>query len=203
METNYAWGQGALADTSLAERLVGKRITGAATAIANIATASALSTAFGVAATLGAPSLDKLPHALELSAIPLAFGAFYAPSVWVLLTLFNRTIEAGDVARAAMRTVSVTGIVLGGFAPAVAFFELTSGTGAATAFAAFLELVAISTAGLLALRTFVRDTWVALHPSERDALARTLLVILVCLGVVLGARFYPAILSDLHGGFSR
>ena len=129
-----------------------------------------------------------------------AFALFYAPSLFVLLTLADVDVDARRVASASVRAVTVSGLVLGGLAPAVAFFELTGGVSAAR-FAAFLELVALTTAGILALRTFARDLTSGLNDDFSAAKAFGLVVLIAFLGVVFGARIYPSTLDHLHGDF--
>ncbi|MBC7172123.1 MAG: hypothetical protein H5U40_06850, partial [Polyangiaceae bacterium] len=84
----------------------------------DLTTGAASIYAFGLATSVAILDVESLAAALGLVVAPLAFAVFYAPSLWVLLALFDRPVAAGDVIRAAARGVWTMGALLAGLAPA-------------------------------------------------------------------------------------
>jgi hypothetical protein len=201
MESTRRWDEGP--DASFAEKLLGHDDEAFSRGLLRISTGTALAYAFGLAVSVADPAPVRMLEALAIAAVPLAFALFYAPSLWVLLTLFDHSVEPATVARAAVRSVGVTGLVLGGLAPAVVFFELTAGSVDASYFAAMLELLALTCASVLGLRSFVRDLISALPTAERSYTAMGIILAVAMLGAVLAMRFHPDTIDQLHGGYDH
>jgi hypothetical protein len=158
--------------------------------------------AFGLATSVGHPAFASFGAALGLIAAPLAFVVFYAPSLWVLLALFDRPVASGDVATAASRGLSTMGALLAGLVPAALFFELTAGGDPGQMQAFLLEMLAFGVAGLLGLRTFVRALRSAMKSASGSTggpIAFGLLALMSCLAAVLGLSLAPKALIALHG----
>jgi hypothetical protein len=188
-------------DDGFSRRMVTRGDPSPTRALLRILTGFAFAWAFGAAAGAGHPAPARLVDAMGVAAPPLAFSLFFTPSLWVLLTLFDRGVGAFEIARAAARGVSTTGMVLAGLVPLTVFFELTAGGPDGQRFAAALELCAVSFAGLLGLRAFACDVLEA-APSGRGGASTTALVLGTCgLGVLLGAHLVPGSILALHGGF--
>lgn len=122
--------------------------------VSRLATGAASLFAFGLACGSGAPSVASVGHAAELVSTPVLFALFFAPSLWVILTLFDQPIEARAVATASADGVSAMGSLLLGLVPAAVFFELTAGGDDGRDLATFLEFVAFCFAGAVGLARF-------------------------------------------------
>ncbi len=138
---------------------------------------------------------------LAMASPPLIFALGFGPALWVLLTLFGRSVDGSALAAAATRTTAAVGLALGGLAPAAALFELTAADSSGVGLAKGLELVFAFVSGLVGLRVFVLGVHGSLAPAERDGVTYLLLAAFCLLGLLLGGRLWIPTILGLDGGF--
>jgi len=161
-----------------------------------LATGAACIYAFGLACGAGDLSIATFGRAVGLVATPVIFAVFFAPSLWVILTLFDLPFAARDVAQSAIVGVESMGAMLGGLVPAALFFELTSGGESGSVVAMLLEGVAAAFAGLIGLARFKRRL---LGGSPTPSVANLLVAGFFGLAIVFGCTYGPDALMALHG----
>ena len=170
------------------------------------AEARRLGAAMGLAAIYGLAlggrggGVSMLAHAAGVPAALAAVALLGAPSLHIILALFDAPVKPLETLAATARALATTGIVLAGTAPAAALFVVTSEeVGAARATA----IVGLCVAGGLGLRRWFRDMRGALAPADSATRHVALLVLVgfVVFAVVLAARVWAHTLP-LFGGVS-
>lgn len=168
--------------------------------VIELASGAASTYAFGLAVAASHSSVESLADAAGLAALPLAFTLFYAPSLWVLLTLFHREVAPSEIARAATRCAERGGLFLLGLVPATVFFEWTSAGPSGLRITTFLESAAVLFAGIIGLRAFGTTVLESTRLGTSDRVVLGLVAAASCVGMLLGVLLVPDTLARLHGG---
>lgn len=161
-----------------------------------LASGAACIYAFGLACGVSDLSLATFGRAVGVVSTPVLFAVFFAPSLWVVLTLFDLPFAAGDVADSAVLGVESMGAMLGGLVPAALFFELTSGGHDGVTVAMVLEMTAFGFAGLVGLARFKRRLQ---GESAAPSLANLIVFGFFAIAIVFGIFYGPSAFVALHG----
>lgn len=160
-----------------------------------LATGAACIYAFGLACGASDLSVHTFGRAVGVVSTPVLFAIFFAPSLWVALTLFDLPFAAADVADSAVLGVESMGAMLGGLVPAALFFELTSGGRDGSIVAMVLEMVAFGFAGLVGLARFRTRLQ---GDSSAPSLANLIVFAFFAIAVVFGVACGPSAFLALH-----
>lgn len=168
--------------------------------VQRLGAAMGLAAIFGLAIGGRDGGVAMLAHAAGVPAALAAVALLGAPSLHIILALFDAPVKPLETLAATARAAATAGLVLAGTAPAAALFVVTSEEiGAARASA----MVGLAVAGLLGLRRWFRDMRTAVTPADSATRHATVLVLagFVVFAVVLASRVWAHTLP-LFGGVS-
>jgi len=157
-----------------------------------------LAAIYGAALGTRAGGWALLTHAIGVPAALLAIGLVGLPSLYIVLALFDAPLSIEGAARAAVRGIASSGLVLAGLAPLTALYVVTSASGGAAGIAGTLGLVI---GGFLGLRHLV----MALGEALKDADSATRHFAMVAqlgfgvFAVLLGWRIWSGLLPLVGG----
>ena len=159
---------------------------------------AAFASLFGAALGARFGPVSMAVHALGVPAGLLALGALALPAFAIVLSLADAPVDGLTLAHASARAAAHGGLVLGGFAPAVALFAVTAEepTTVALAGAAWLLL-----ASLVAARSFASElsSRVQLSPPGTRRKVRAALIAFLVFAAVLLLRVWTLTLPIFGG----
>ena len=183
------------------EHLLGGREAGASWAREGqrLAVAIGLASLFGVAIglRLGGPAIAV--HAFGVSVGILAVCGLAVPALAIVLALANASVDGLGLARATSRAAATAGLLLAGLAPGAALFAVTVEDAITVT---VVGAAGLALAGILAMRSFVRELAPQLRSSEGRArhLAHVAIPMFLVFAAILGARIWWVMLPIVRGG---
>jgi hypothetical protein len=163
-----------------------------------LAVAVGLASLFGGAVGLRVGGAAIAGHALGVSLGFLGVCGLAVPALAIVLALANASVDALGLARATSRAAANAGLLLAGLAPGAALFAVTVEDAITVT---VLGVAGLGLAGLLAMRSFVRDLAPQMSgDGERTrVLSRVALPAFLVFSAILAARIWWVMLPIVRG----
>jgi hypothetical protein len=161
-----------------------------------LAVATGLASLFGVALGLRAGGPGIVVHAFGVALGILGVCGLAVPALAIILAMANAPIDALGLARATARAAANAGLLLAGLAPGAALFAVTVEDALTVT---LVGVGALGLAGVLAMRSFVRELRPQLDAAEAGLLSKVALPAFLLIAAVLGARIWWITLPLVRG----